>query len=323
MYLKSFILTVLPALIASQACMNMDDETFRFTLDNDEVQDCSWLTWRNDDKRIEKYCDRGDVKGACQESCESCPCADDSTYTFTLDYNGHVQTCKWFAQNNSEVRKEKYCYETDGKTVSTTGHHCIDACGLCSSRVPSSTPTGIPSMKPSVQPVAQPSSTPSLSPHPSANPTISPSSTPSLSPHPSANPTMSMEPSETKPTATGCMDDPEFNFEIDIGVTIDCGWLTKNNEATSKRKAEYCGRGHVKGACQYTCGSCTTCKDAKDYKFALAYSESSKSCAWLTRNWMNEDKRRQKYCYGKDGKSSSNIGDMCISACGFCKMNAM
>ena len=63
MYLKSFILTVLPALIASQACMNMDDETFRFTLDNDEVQDCSWLTWRNDDKRIEKYCDRGDVKG--------------------------------------------------------------------------------------------------------------------------------------------------------------------------------------------------------------------------------------------------------------------
>jgi len=303
----------------------MNDELFTFILDNGEEQDCTWLTWRNDDERIERYCSRGDVNGGCQESCNSCPCKDDPSYTFELD-NKNILPCEWFGWNNSEERRARYCYETDGITVSTTGHHCLDNCGFCASMVPSSTPTGMPSKKPSAQPVAHPSSTPSVSPHPSAQPGAHPSSTPSVSPRPSANPTLSMKPSahpsanptiSMEPTAPGCMDDPDFEFTIDIGVTNDCTWLTKNNE--SVRKAEYCGRGHVKGACQYTCGSCNTCEDDEDFEFYLN-NENLQKCAWFTRNNSMDtiDNRRNNYCYEEDGESSSDIGDVCISACGFC-----
>jgi len=49
-----------------------DNASFTFNLDNGKLQNCAWLTKTNPDTRINKYCPRDVIQGACQASCSSC-----------------------------------------------------------------------------------------------------------------------------------------------------------------------------------------------------------------------------------------------------------
>ena len=112
----------------------IDNASFTFSLDNGNVQDCSWLTKNltRREARIKRYCVRGPVKGACQKSCDFCHCEDDPSYTFTLQ-NGVEQNCKWLTRNTdrTDLRRRRYCYEKDGISASTTGDACVFSCGFC------------------------------------------------------------------------------------------------------------------------------------------------------------------------------------------------
>jgi hypothetical protein len=118
----------------------IDDPLFNFILDNGNVQNCQWLT-RNSDpdttaSRIAKYCSRGHVKGACQSTCEYCPCQDDVAFEFRLDI-GRLRSCDWLLKNKDPLidatRVDKYCYADEGKTIaSAVGNACVLSCGFCS-----------------------------------------------------------------------------------------------------------------------------------------------------------------------------------------------
>jgi hypothetical protein len=116
-----------------------DDPNFTIVLDNGEVQICEWLT-RNEEKsdtRIDNYCSRGHVKGACQKSCSFCECADDDEHTFPLQNLDASRGCSWLTQSSdpfvSEDRLDRYCYADLAKTVASedVGDFCVFSCGFC------------------------------------------------------------------------------------------------------------------------------------------------------------------------------------------------
>ena len=76
--MKLFIFTLvalIPALAVAQTTCT-DNAAFRFNHDDhtDELMGCDWLTENNAEDRKAKYCVRGPIKGACQASCDFCPC---------------------------------------------------------------------------------------------------------------------------------------------------------------------------------------------------------------------------------------------------------
>ena len=84
--------------------------------------------------RTTKYCSRGRVKGACQDTCDFCACEDDPTTTFSLKNRDKSKNCAWIAKNKRNVanRKGTYCYDTvDSLAPSDIGDSCVSSCGLC------------------------------------------------------------------------------------------------------------------------------------------------------------------------------------------------
>jgi hypothetical protein len=148
---SSFLATVLASIpsIIAQDCA--DDPTFTFVRLNGEPGDCTWLSAR--DARINRYCDKGYIKGACQDTCSFCPCQDDADFTFTLDI-GKVQDCEWFKKRNTATRQANYCYEDDNVEAgvsSAIGDKCVDACGFCTgggTAAPTNAPTKSPTKSP-------------------------------------------------------------------------------------------------------------------------------------------------------------------------------
>eukprot|EP00557_Chaetoceros_sp_GSL56_P003094 CAMPEP_0176494246 /NCGR_PEP_ID=MMETSP0200_2-20121128/9982_1 /TAXON_ID=947934 /ORGANISM="Chaetoceros sp., Strain GSL56" /LENGTH=4859 /DNA_ID=CAMNT_0017891967 /DNA_START=343 /DNA_END=14922 /DNA_ORIENTATION=+ len=125
-----------------------DDSSFEFTLDNGNTADCEWLTFKNADTRTAKYCPRGNVKGACQSTCNFCPCTDQVGFTFSLFFNPSIiQGCDWLTKNNVDFRIGRYCYDDNGKT-SDIGNACVDSCGFCSSGSPTAPSPTTPSSTP-------------------------------------------------------------------------------------------------------------------------------------------------------------------------------
>ena len=211
MFSKAAIIVLIPALAAAQTCI--DDATFSFDLNNGNNQDCKWLTknWKQAPDRIATYCVVPAIKGACSNSCGSCPCADTSGFTFTLN-NGNMQQCDWFTKRKTVIRRDDYCAESGRYYSLDIADGCIDSCGLCTgdndgSSAPSTTPltsapTGVPTTPltsaPTGAPVA-PTKSPTSSPTtvqdgtPSTDPSRPPSPLPS--PFPTLRPTN--EPSDT------------------------------------------------------------------------------------------------------------------------------
>ena len=82
--------------------------------------------------RTTKYCSRGRVKGACQDTCDFCACEDDPTTTFPLSNNIRFQNCAWIAIDNVATRQGEYCYDTsDLSAASDIGDMCVFSCGFC------------------------------------------------------------------------------------------------------------------------------------------------------------------------------------------------
>jgi hypothetical protein len=127
-----------PVTKAPTSCF--DDPSFTFILDKGKSQKCEWLTRNSDPKitksRISNYCSRGHVKGACQRTCDYCPCHDKSGFEFTLDI-GVLRGCDWLLQSSNPLtdarRVDSYCYADAGKTIaSDVGDACVLSCGFCS-----------------------------------------------------------------------------------------------------------------------------------------------------------------------------------------------
>ena len=218
-------------------------------------------------------------------------CADDDTsYTFDLK-SGTKQKCAWFTKNykNSSTRRNKYCFAADGVTASTIGSNCQYGCGFCSGDT--SPPASAPS-------TPAPSKATVTSPPSPTGDTLSPAKAPTKA-----------------PPSGGCSDSASFKFFLDSGKTQNCAWLTKRNSVT--RKTMYCSRGHVKGACQDTCGFCACVDDPTTTFPLLKNKDKSRNCAWIAKT--NVANRQGNYCYDTvDLSAASDIGDSCVSSCGFC-----
>ena len=140
--MKLFIFTLvalIPALAVAQTTCT-DNAAFRFNHDDhtDELMGCDWLTENNAEDRKAKYCVRGPIKGACQASCDFCPCEDSSSFTFDLDNVNKQQDCKWFGLNNSDKRRARYCNNGSKDDIAgfAIGAACVNACGFCTPKIP-------------------------------------------------------------------------------------------------------------------------------------------------------------------------------------------
>jgi len=139
----------IPTNFPTESCS--DDSEFTFALDDGEVQNCEWLT--NDVEeagvRIENYCYRGHVKGACQKTCSFCECVDDSEHTFELLNVEGTRSCTWLTQSSNpsvdQARIERYCYDDLEQTTASNdvGDYCVLSCGFCKGYY--SSPPEIPS----------------------------------------------------------------------------------------------------------------------------------------------------------------------------------
>ena len=111
-----------------------DDTDFKLNLDVGGEQDCAWLTSKSSatDTRTATYRGRGHVKGACQETCNFCSCADDTTFMFPLQSLDGEQNCEWLGGKNSASRQNKYCFEENGGSASAVGDKWVASCGFCS-----------------------------------------------------------------------------------------------------------------------------------------------------------------------------------------------
>lgn len=119
-------------------------------------------------------------------------------------------------------------------------------------------------------------------------------------------------------TQTECRpDNKSFTFKLDTGKEKKCEWITKNESKLQKRFDKYCYRGHVRGACGSSCRFCT-CEDNIDFRFVTNQGKQVE-CNWLTKKDESTNARRWKYCYeNKDPQVASEIGNQCVSSCGFC-----
>lgn len=198
----------------------IDDETFTFRLDNNNLANCRWLKDNNPEVRKAKYCPRGHVKGSCKLSCDFCPCQDDTEFSFQLN-NGNTVKCDWLLKNSNpltdQLRVSTYCFDDAEQTKSSAvGDGCTESCGFCyigptpppvtppptpnpttADSTPSSSPTRPPSPLPSPFPTLRPTSIPSDSPseRPSSEPSVQPSLLPSDEPSRMPSDEPSLEPS--------------------------------------------------------------------------------------------------------------------------------
>ena len=170
------VLQMLLCIVSIQAEVDLvcvDDPSFTFTLYNGNEKPCSWLTEQNADNRKQIYCKHGHIKGACQASCDFCPCVDTPGHKWVDDTTGNLKTCEDLKDLPPHKVKEE-CSGTPAKRM--TADYCPKSCDLCRDGVPSSEPSRPPSPMPSpfptLRPTSQPSVTPSVSPSVSAVPTL-------------------------------------------------------------------------------------------------------------------------------------------------------
>ena len=135
---------------------------------------------------------------------------------------------------------------------------------------------------------------------------------------PTKAPTKAPTRAPTTPDDNSCSDIDSFTFPLDnvVGSYGYCAWLTKTNANT--RKARYCDRGHVKGACPQTCGACGVTDDAT-FTFDLDNVEGKTvGCEWIAANSERKSARRSRYCFASDCESASeSVGNACVESCGF------
>lgn len=317
LFYKVLLLSLIPVLIAAaQSCT--DDSDFTFPLDSQGGEaNCKWLTKNSSasDTRIETYCSRGHVKGACQKSCKFCPCESNPKFSFKLvsASTPTVQKCNWISKTNYLDRQKKYCFEKDGVSASKIGTKCVADCGFCTggsgTPAPSKPPVRSPPTSSTKTPTGSSTKLPTVT-RPTSNTT--PTAAPvTRSRSPTRTPTTK---SPSKAPVTACTDDANFKFNPDLGdERKDCAWLTKTN--ANKRRELYCGRGHIKGACQKTCNFCR-CKDKTTFMFPLQSADGKQNCEWLGKK--NSASRQSKYCFRKDGESATQVGNKCVASCGFC-----
>lgn len=166
------VLQMLLCIVSIQAeedLVCVDDPSFTFTLYNGNEKPCSWLTEQNADNRKQIYCKHGHIKGACQASCDFCPCVDTPGYLY-VDDEGNVKPCENL-QDLPPSKAKEVC-----STNKLVENHCPKSCDLCRgdgapSSEPSRPPSPMPSPFPTLRPTSQPSVTPSVSPSVSAVPT--------------------------------------------------------------------------------------------------------------------------------------------------------
>ena len=121
--------------IPADSCQ--DNTLFQFTLRNTgNIVGCDWLTTnqRRTDIRKSNYCDRADVFGACQSSCDNCQCGDDPDFTFMLPNTNEVVSCSYINRNPNRIirRRNNLCYADDKcREASSIGEACAAACGFC------------------------------------------------------------------------------------------------------------------------------------------------------------------------------------------------
>lgn len=104
-----------------------DDCSFRFTLDNRQVeQGCYWITKnpKQTRQRKSRYCNKRNIKAACPATCDT-SCANDKSYFFNLR-NGKRQKCWWLTRNKEQAAKRKRMYCKGAVATS-----CSGACGKC------------------------------------------------------------------------------------------------------------------------------------------------------------------------------------------------
>ncbi|GFH43716.1 hypothetical protein CTEN210_00189 [Chaetoceros tenuissimus] len=144
-------------------------------------------------------------------------------------------------------------------------------------------------------------------PPPTAAPSDLPSAFASLTP--SSIPSDGKIDKEDTPS---CIDDMSGTFQLfNIMEEVECDWLTRNKDKTTYRKNKYCVMDEVKSLCQSTCGACTGCDD-KEGTFTLLNVKKRETCAWLTKNKLNAEKRKDAYCV------LDEVRDMCKASCGAC-----
>eukprot|EP00557_Chaetoceros_sp_GSL56_P011861 CAMPEP_0176485576 /NCGR_PEP_ID=MMETSP0200_2-20121128/5110_1 /TAXON_ID=947934 /ORGANISM="Chaetoceros sp., Strain GSL56" /LENGTH=662 /DNA_ID=CAMNT_0017882223 /DNA_START=3580 /DNA_END=5568 /DNA_ORIENTATION=+ len=128
-----------------------------------------------------------------------------------------------------------------------------------------------------------------------------------------------------------CHDSTSFRFPLEVVPrSQDCAWILKNRdvEFQKRRKERYCPLTHVKYACPLSCDACeSSCEDNPHYLFQNENGET-KNCAWIEKE--DVELRRMLYCHAPRDSSSnsahgiisataSEIGENCVSSCGFCK----
>ena len=113
----------------------IDDDTFEFTADMGGTRNCAWLNEGRANRRQNKYCGRGHIKGACMKTCMNCVCEDDSTFEFPLESGAGDKPCTWIMDNDNAIgqRRSKYCLEDDEIISTEIGGMCTESCGFCSS----------------------------------------------------------------------------------------------------------------------------------------------------------------------------------------------
>lgn len=125
-------------------------------------------------------------------------------------------------------------------------------------------------------------------------------------------------PSAFTPNNDECKDHDSFTFTLSSNkIIVGCEWITSNKNRINQRKAKYCHRADVKGACQMSCDNCQ-CKDAQDFSFTLP-SNDIVDCSYIIKNWKKTATRRNKFCFTDiECREASSIGNACAAACGFC-----
>ncbi|GFH55280.1 hypothetical protein CTEN210_11756 [Chaetoceros tenuissimus] len=115
-------------------------------------------------------------------------------------------------------------------------------------------------------------------------------------------------PSAFTPNDDECKDHDSFTFTLSTNDNIvACEWITSNKNRINERKAKYCHRADVKGACQMSCDNCQ-CKD-QNFSFALS-NKNIVDCTYITKNWKKTAARRNKFCFTDiQCREASSIGN--------------
>lgn len=158
-----FFLFIACALVNSSDAQCVDDSSFRFESWNGKTRKCAWLNkGKNSAKRIKKFCKRGHIFGACQDTCNNCDCNDTLDYQFTVIHSGKSKSCSFFTnEKNGARRRANYCDPNgalfNGKAEAADGTPtlqgtrkgavaagCVKSCDLCSVSTPVQSPVASP-----------------------------------------------------------------------------------------------------------------------------------------------------------------------------------